>query len=168
MCRILTTLIIVLFSYNASATTTLNCNTCISYSNYFSKAYSKAKSLSNGSYSGFNGDIVVINPFKNKAYGWFFSTRWIMQGGDEPELVVSLNSINVSSDIINVTDALSKSDIIVHLAAAQWGIEVPIDSGFDSAWKVAQNSQSHSTLDDWYEDTYPLSYWTTAARDIAA
>lgn len=169
MLRIFFTSILLILSYNASAEINLTCNTCTSYSDYMNSAIAKAKSKARFSSSGYEGNITVLSPLYNKSYTWNIEAKWIMQGGDDPELSFRVNTVAVSADIRSAVDVMSKTEFFKHARQAQQvGIVVPIESGFDSAWALARNSSNHDRFDDWYEAEYPIEYYARVALDIYA
>lgn len=165
---VLSVILCLVFTNNASAATTImKCNTCETNTSLYVKAIKHAKSEANNSYMGFQGDIIVVNYLQNKVKGWNISAKWLMQGGDDPNLVIRMYSINPPSNITNQVNIVSETKLFQHFRIARRsGIFVPIKSGFDSAWDIARNGSNHAALDQWYHDEYPINYWTTELANI--
>ena len=169
MLRKIFTLIFFTFSYQAIADVTLiECNSCTNYNSYINKALSEASSQANESHAGFTGEIAVLNPVDNIANAWYIDAKWALQGGDEPDLQVSIYSRAVSSDVLAIVEQLHNTQLFRHFKQAKsWGVQVPEDSGLESAWDISRNFSNHDKLDNWYHSNYPISYWTRQVVDIA-
>ena len=151
-----------------AATKVLYCNTCTTTSSLYVKAVNEAKKEADKIYSGFVGDIVVVNFLDNIVKGWNISAKWQMQGGDEPDLILRAYEITPSTSLKNKASKISNTALFSNFRDSRGrGFTVPLDSGLDSAWRIARGSINHAVLDNWYHNAYPITYWTQLLVNIA-
>ncbi|WP_435275433.1 hypothetical protein ACMAZF_19855 [Psychrobium sp. nBUS_13] len=158
-------LLLSLTPYSASATT-LVCNNCAP-STAYKKVLNIVCSKTTESSTRFVDDFIVINVLENKVYGWKISARWLLKGGNDPELDFKVSTLRISNDVINQVRRLHRTPLVRHLRQATRGINIPADSGLASAWDIARNSSNHVVVSDWYKANYPLDYYIHNAVQVA-
>lgn len=139
------------------------CNTCVTFSDFESSAKSQLINQNK-----FIGNVYVGNPSKLTAIGLnikkvdykppgFIEDRNV---GDIHNLQVT--QIPVPIDFMKKLKELNSKIPIFSRSA----IDVPIDSGLESAWDIAQSAQNTTKLDDWYNANHPVSYYFTHITSI--
>ncbi|MEC4727638.1 hypothetical protein HWQ46_19000 [Shewanella sp. D64] len=139
------------------------CNSCESSSNFYVKARSFAIGEADKTNEGFKGYITVGNAKSGKVYRWYISASWLMSGGDEPDLVIRSNTINVGAETAQIFLELSNTGL---MRQARSGYDIPASSGLASAWDVARETGNHHLFDNYVHDNYPVTYWSNEVANI--
>lgn len=143
------------FSINATADARLICNSCdteIEALNFASRILKPT-----GQFSG----RISIGNIQDKKY-YAFTVRYESvydEFGSDPRRELVIKTTYIDSITKLVFDDFSKNKLYI---LARSKVEVGTDSGFESAWDIAQVPANRDRLDQWFHDSYPLQYWATA------
>ncbi|WP_440875259.1 hypothetical protein [Thalassotalea sp. PLHSN55] len=142
-----------LFNINSSyAAKLLVCNSCETYMQAVNTASNVLKSSNK-----FSGNIFVGNIQDNVNYGFYVSPGG---KGDEGEKSSGINIVSIPVNAYAQAEfsALSESQLYV---LSRKAIDVPADSGFKSAWDIAQVPANRDLFDAWFEENHSFKYWST-------
>lgn len=143
------------FSANATADARLVCNSCdteIQALNFASRTLKPT--------GQFSGRISIGNIQDQKYYA--FTVRYESvydEFGSDPRRELVIRTTYIDSTTKLIFDDFTKNKLYI---LAKSKVEVGTDSGFESAWDVAQVPAKRDELDQWFHDSYPLQYWVKA------
>ncbi|MBY6093428.1 hypothetical protein [Ferrimonas balearica] len=130
----------------------ITCNTCYNHSDYMERLTKLVNDRS--MIWGYRGTIYIANFKSNQIRGWRVNARYKLDYDDEATLYIDQKPIEPSLYLSDMVNNISKNEIVINSI-----IDVPISSGFESAWDIARGSRNREALDQWYHDYHPVSYW---------
>jgi hypothetical protein len=139
------------------------CNSCDSQSSFYVKAIKIASSRADMSYQGFADNITVGSAKSGTVHRWYVSAKWLMQGGDDPDLVIRPSKQIVSAQTQELFRSLADSQL---MRQAKAGYDIPASSGLSSAWDIARATGNHHLFDEYVHDNYPITYWSNEFANI--
>jgi hypothetical protein len=113
---------------------------------------------------GFNDNVIVYNLKYGMVYKWYITARWLMNGGDEPDLVIRASKQNVSVEMQDHYSRIADTEL---MRMARRGIDIPGTTGLKSAWDIARGTGNHHIFDEYVHDNYPITYWSTEFANVA-
>ena len=151
---LLSTFYFLLQSPTVSADENIICNSC-NYSSMQSKAFNKVKSLTDNDSMSSIYTINVISVSTGVVKSFVVTSQPKIGRFGELETLISTHAVSPPSYLVNQTHSAQRQFSVMSSR-----ISVPIESGFESAWDVAQNSSNRSSLDQWFLDNHPITYWS--------
>lgn len=149
-----------IFSVQAASTDeNLTCNSC-DYSSMQSKAFNRVKSLTDNASVSSVHNINVISISTGVVKSFLVTSQPQIGQFGELETLISTQAVAPPSYLVDQVYSAQRQ-----FNAMSVRITVPIDSGFESSWDIAQNSSNRSRLEQWFLSNHPFTYWS---RQIAS
>ncbi|CAM4063656.1 hypothetical protein [Pseudoalteromonas byunsanensis] len=149
---------LVCFSNFANADNYLTCNTCTTAFSMQQKAMQKVRAMTEGSGINSSHKVHIANFTKGFAKSFSVTSRPEFGQWGELETVVVAR---VSNTPQHIQESVNVGYTMLSRSAFGKPIQVPVSSGFDSAWDLARNYSNHERFDNWFESNHSFIYWAS-------
>ncbi|CAM4203859.1 hypothetical protein [Pseudoalteromonas ostreae] len=120
-----------------------------------SKAFNKIANLTDNDSMSSVHNTHVISVSTGVVKSFVVSSQPRINRHGELETLISTQAIPAPSYLVNQTSVAWNQ-----YKEKSSKLFVPIESGFESAWSITQNTSNRSRLDDWLEENHSINYWS--------